>query len=165
MSGGVTAYIGLGSNLDNPVDQIRAALRELNKLPQSRLLLQSSLYQSAPMGPPDQPDYINAVAALETHLLADELLSALQMLESQHQRVRQTRWGPRTLDLDLLLYGDQVINSEHLVVPHPGLAERLFVLQPLFEIAPLLVLPNNQAVAELFKQCAECSGGGLRRLD
>ncbi len=161
MSGVVTAYIGLGSNQKNPVGQIRTALQELDGLPQSQLLLQSSLYQSAPMGPANQPDYINAVAALETRLSADELLSALQKLELLHQRVRQERWGPRTLDLDLLLFGDQSISSEHLVVPHPGLGERLFVLQPLFEIAPALVLPNNQAVAALLDGCSE---GGLQRL-
>lgn len=161
MSGRVTAYIGLGSNLENPVEQVKSALLELDMLPQTRLLQQSSLYQSAPMGPANQPDYINAVAALETRLAADELLSALQGLEMSHQRVRKERWGPRTLDLDLLLYGDQSISSEHLVVPHPGLGERLFVLRPLFEIAPVLVLPNNQAVAELLDECSE---DGLQRL-
>jgi len=162
MPGRLTAYIGLGSNLENPAEQVKTALRELNDLPQTRLLLQSSLYQSAPMGPANQPDYINAVAALETSLAADELLSALQGLELLHQRQRKERWGPRTLDLDLLLYGDQTINSEHLVVPHPGISERLFVLQPLFEIAPALVLPNNQAVAKLLDECSE---DGLQRLD
>ncbi len=162
MSAWVTAYIGLGSNLKSPIEQVKTALQALGKLPQTRLLRQSSLYQSAPMGPANQADYINAVAALETRLTADELLSALQGLELLHQRVRQARWGPRTLDLDLLLYADQSINSEHLVVPHPGLGERLFVLQPLFEIAPALVLPGNRAVAELLSKCSESN---LQRLD
>jgi len=162
MSGGVTAYIGLGSNLENPLEQVMSALRELDQLPQSQLLLQSSLYQSAPMGPANQPDYINAVAALETRLSAHELLSALQGLELSHQRQRKERWGPRTLDLDLLLYGDQSINTERLVVPHPGLAERSFVLRPLFEIAPALVLPARQILADLLKACPEA---GLQRLD
>jgi len=162
MSGGVAAYIGLGSNLENPVEQVKTALRELGKLPQTRLLLQSSLYQSAPMGPANQPDYINAVAALETRLVADELLLALQGLELLHQRVRKERWGPRTLDLDLLLYGDHTINSEQLVVPHPGLGERLFVLRPLFEIAPALILPAGQVLADLLKACPEAD---LQRLD
>ena len=162
MAAGVTAYIGLGSNLENPVEQVKTALRELNKLPQSRLLLQSSLYQSAPMGPANQPDYINAVAAIETRLAADDLLSELQGLELLHQRVRKERWGPRTLDLDLLLYGERSINSERLVVPHPGLVERDFVLRPLFEIAPTLVLPAEQVLAELLSVCPET---GLQRLD
>lgn len=158
----VTAYIGLGSNLKNPVAQLQTAWQELDDLPQSHLLQQSSLYQSSPMGPADQPDYINAVAALETELSADDLLSQLQRLESLHQRVRKERWGPRTLDLDLLLYGDNVIQSEHLTVPHPGLAERNFVLLPLFEIAPALKLPDNQALADLVNTCSE---QGLQRLD
>ncbi len=162
MSGGVTAYIGLGSNLENPVEQVKTALRELANLPQTRLLLQSNLYQSTPMGPANQPDYINAVAELETSLAADDLLSELQRLELLHQRVRKERWGPRTLDLDLLLYGDQTIDSENLVVPHPGLAERVFVLQPLFEIAPALVLPTKQVLADLLIACPEVS---LQRLD
>ncbi len=157
----VISYVGLGSNLENPVEQVKAALLELNNLPHTRLLLQSSLYQSAPMGPANQPDYINAVAALETSLAADDLLSALQGLELLHQRVRKERWGPRTLDLDLLLYGDQSINSEHLVVPHPGLAERDFVLLPLFEIAAALVLPDKQVLADLVGECSEAN---LQRL-
>ncbi len=162
MSGGVTAYIGLGSNMKNPVEQVKTALRELASLPQTCLLLQSSLYQSPPMGLANQPDYINAVAELETSLAADDLLSELQELELLHQRVRKERWGPRTLDLDLLLYGDQAIDSENLVVPHPGLAERVFVLQPLFEIAPALVLPTKQVLADLLIACPEVS---LQRLD
>jgi len=157
----VISYVGLGSNLENPVEQIKTALRELNGLPQCRLLQQSSLYQSAPMGPANQPDYINAVAALETSLSADDLLSALQGLELLHQRLRKERWGPRTLDLDLLLYADQTFNSERLIVPHPGLTERDFVLLPLFEIAPALVLPDKQVLADLVGGCSEAS---LQRL-
>ena len=163
MPGRVMAYIGLGSNLENPVGQVRVALGELNNLPQTRLRLQSSLYQSAPMSmsPANQPDYINAVAALETSLAADDLLSAMQGLELLHHRVRKERWGPRSLDLDLLLYGDECIVSEHLTVPHPGLAERVFVLVPLFEIAPALRLPDNRSLADLVEQCGS---DGLTRI-
>jgi len=163
MPGRVMAYIGLGSNLENPVGQVKVALGELNNLPQTRLRLQSSLYQSAPMpmSPANQPDYINAVAALETSLAADDLLSALQGLELLHHRVRKERWGPRSLDLDLLLYGDECIVSEHLTVPHPGLTERVFVLLPLFEIAPALRLPDNRSLADLVEQCGS---DGLTRI-
>lgn len=156
-----TAYIGLGSNLDDPPGQLRTALTELDALPQSRLLRASALYRSTPMGPAGQPDYINAVAALETALSAHALLQQLQRLETAHRRVRAERWGPRTLDLDLLLYGDQRIDSRALTIPHPGLAERNFVLFPLYEIAPGLVLPDNRGIAALV---ANSPREGLQRL-
>jgi 2-amino-4-hydroxy-6-hydroxymethyldihydropteridine diphosphokinase len=149
------AYIGLGSNLADPLAQVKRAMRELNELPGSRVSRQSRLYRSAPMGPPDQPDYINAVVELETTLTADELLSQLQMLEERHQRIRKQHWGPRTLDLDLLLYGDCTIDNDTLKVPHPGLTQRNFVLLPLFEIAPQLILPDNQPLSEWVQRCSD----------
>jgi len=156
------AYIGLGSNLANPIVQIKTALQELAELPDCRLSAASSLYRSDPMGPSDQPDYINAVAALETQLSPAALLVELQRLEQLHQRVRLERWGPRTLDLDLLLYDDQRVDTPDLTVPHPGVAERNFVLVPLLEIAPDLRLPDNRSVAEL---AAAVSQAGLNRLE
>ncbi len=154
-------YIGLGSNLDRPQQHVTRALEELATLPDTRLQAHSSLYRSAPMGPQDQPDYINAVALLETTLDAHRLLDELQSLEQQHRRVRLEHWGPRTLDLDLLLYGDQLIQSERLSVPHPGLPERNFVLWPLSEIAPELQLPNGRPLAMLL---TECPIGTLERI-
>ncbi|WP_447045441.1 2-amino-4-hydroxy-6-hydroxymethyldihydropteridine diphosphokinase [Vreelandella sp. H-I2] len=132
------AYIGLGSNLESPVEQVRQALNELATLPLSRLTAASSLYVSRPVGPQDQPDFINAVAALETRLSPLALLDQLQALEQQHRRRRQRHWGPRTLDLDLLLYANDQINSSRLRVPHPQMTARAFVLVPLSEIAPSL---------------------------
>lgn len=149
----VTAYIGLGSNLADPQARLRCAFTELAQLPQSQLLAQSSLYRSTPMGPQDQPDYINAVAALETALSPLALLAGLQAVETAHQRVRGERWGPRTLDLDLLLYADQTIDLPTLTVPHPGLYERNFVLYPLAEIAPGLVIPGVGVLDELLARC------------
>ena len=130
------AYIGLGSNLESPIEQVREALTELARLPLSRLVAASSLYASRPVGPQDQPDFINAVAALETRLSPLALLDQLQALEQQHRRRRQRHWGPRTLDLDLLLYANDHINSPRLRVPHPQMTARAFVLLPLAEIAP-----------------------------
>ena len=160
----VRAYVGLGSNLDDPQAQIRQALRELGDLARVRLARVSSLYRSAPMGPAGQPDYLNAVAALDTSLDADELLLLLQGIEEFHHRVRNgERWGPRTLDLDLLLYGDQCIDSAHLRVPHYGLPERNFVLYPLAEIAPPdLVVPGLGSLEALLARCPDT---GLRRLE
>ncbi len=149
----VTAYIGLGSNLADPRAQLRRAFTALGQLPRSRLLTRSSLYRSAPMGPPDQPHYLNAVAALESGLAPLDLLAGLQAIEAAHQRVRGERWGPRTLDLDLLLYGDQTIDQATLTVPHPGLYERNFVLYPLAEIAPGLEIPGHGALGELLARC------------
>jgi 2-amino-4-hydroxy-6-hydroxymethyldihydropteridine diphosphokinase len=151
----VTAYIGLGSNQENPVGQLRSARLEIQALPSVLETAFSSLYRSAPMGPSDQPDYVNAVMAVATTLSALDLLKALQAIELSHGRVRTgERWGPRTLDLDLLLYGQEEIVGEILTVPHPGIAEREFVLYPLAEIAPPgLVIPSKGALAELVQTC------------
>lgn len=150
----VTAYVGLGANLDDPIAHVSRALDELGQLPDTTLVSRSALYRSAPMGPPDQPDYINAVCALSTGLCADALLDALRALEAQHGRLRDgTRWGPRTLDLDILLYGDESIQAEHLKVPHPGMAERAFVLYPLAEIAPDLNVPGLGTLQGLLRCC------------
>jgi 2-amino-4-hydroxy-6-hydroxymethyldihydropteridine diphosphokinase len=159
----VRAYVGLGSNLGDPLNQLRQALRELDGLDRVRLVGVSSLYRSTPMGPADQPDYLNAVVALDTSLEADALLVLLQGIEEFHHRVRGMHWGPRTLDLDLLLYGDQCIETTHLRVPHHGLQERNFVLYPLAEVAPAgLVVPGQGPLADLLAGCPET---GLERLE
>ncbi|MGE6608407.1 2-amino-4-hydroxy-6-hydroxymethyldihydropteridine diphosphokinase [Halomonas sp. NPDC076908] len=142
-------YIGLGSNLASPLEQVRQALVELAMLPLSRLVATSSLYVSRPVGPQDQPDFINAVAALETRLSPLALLDQLQALEQQHRRQRQRHWGPRTLDLDLLLYGNSQISTPRLNVPHPQMTARAFVLAPLAEIAPSLNLHQQPITAWL----------------
>lgn len=141
----MTAFIGVGSNLDDPVRQVQTALAELAQLPHSELRARSALYSTPPMGPPDQPDYINAVAELATSLPPHHLLAELQQIEDAHQRVRRDHWGPRTLDLDLLIYGTEIIDDDRLRVPHPGLAERAFVVIPLAEIAPDLEIPGLTA--------------------
>jgi 2-amino-4-hydroxy-6-hydroxymethyldihydropteridine diphosphokinase len=146
-------FIGLGANLDNPVQQVRSAITELNELPETRCVKASQLYRSVPMGTVVQDDFINSVAQLETFLSPQQLLIELQTLEQRHHRTRKEHWGPRTLDLDLLLYGEQIIDQPDLQVPHSGLAERNFVLIPLYEIAPDLLLPDNQKLADLAKQC------------
>lgn len=147
------AYIALGSNLDNPQQQVLRAITELDALPGTHITAVSPWYRSAPMGPSDQPDYINGVAKLETDLSPLPLLQALQNIEDTHQRVRQEHWGARTLDLDILLYGDQIIDHPKLQVPHPGMATRNFVLLPLADIAPQLMLPNKTSIAELLESC------------
>jgi len=131
----VTAYIGLGSNLGDPQSQLRRALEALAEVPGSRLVRVSALYRSEPLGPPGQPDYLNAVAVLETTLRPLELLAALHAIEERQGRVRAERWGARTLDLDLLLYGDLALDSPALTLPHPEMINRSFVLQPLAEVA------------------------------
>ncbi len=138
-----TAYIGLGSNLDHPRQQIKDALAELGLLDQTTLLTASSLYSSPPMGPADQPDYINAVAQIETMLQPLQLLEALQGIEQAHHRIRKRHWGERTLDLDLLLYDDLEMLTPQLQIPHPGITQRAFVLLPLLEIAPQIVIPGK----------------------
>ncbi len=152
----VRAYIGLGSNLDDPQGQLRRAVEALRSLPESRLTAVSPFYRSRPMGPADQPDYVNAVAMLDTCLEPLALLDALQAIEQQQGRVRTgARWGPRTLDLDLLLYGTERIDHPRLSVPHPGMRERSFVLRPLADLAPELVLPDGTPLTEWLAACSE----------
>ena len=134
-------YIGLGANLGEREAQIRLALDDLARLPASRLVRASSLYDSEPVGEPDQPNFLNAVAELETELTARQLLWNLLLIERRLGRTRTRRWGPRTIDLDLLLYGPVVIDEPDLQVPHPELTRRSFVLVPLVELDPLLVHP------------------------
>ena len=134
------AYVGIGSNLDEPRRQVLEALTELDRLPHTRVVKKSSLYRSAPMGHTDQPDFINAVAQLETGLPAERLLAELQELEARHGRKRSFPNAPRTLDLDVLLFGDLTLDSPTLKIPHPRMHERAFVLKPLLEIAPELAL-------------------------
>ncbi len=149
------AYIGLGSNLSEPIKQVQAAIKAITHINQSNVIKVSSLYLSKPMGPQDQDDYINAVLALETSLSAIELLDALQVIENGAGRVRkENRWGARILDLDILLYGNEKINNQRLIIPHYGMKEREFVLQPLAEIAPELILPDGDSVKVLSQSIA-----------
>lgn len=141
------AFIALGANLDDPVAQVRAAGAALADLPQSKLLRISSLYRTAPVGIHGQPDFINAVAALETQLTPHDLLSALLALEARFGRRRDYHHAPRTLDLDLLLFDEQVIDSEQLSLPHPRMHLRAFVMAPLVEIAPSCTIPGRGSAA------------------
>ena len=143
------AFVALGANLGHPAAQLQAAVRALEALPQTQLGKVSSFYRSAAIGPAGQPDYCNAVAQLDTALDPLPLLDALQAIEARAGRVRGERWGARVLDLDLLLHGDTVCNSERLTLPHPALAQRAFVLLPLAEIAPDLAIPGLGKVREL----------------
>lgn len=144
------AYIGLGSNLEGPAGQITAAFELLDKLPETRLTGRSSLYQSAPFGPVEQPDFVNAVASIMTSLAPTELLGHLQQIERQQGRIQVIEhWGPRVLDLDLLVYGDTEILSPELTVPHPGIGVRNFVLLPLRELAPDLLIPKLGRVSDI----------------
>ncbi|MFZ7217495.1 2-amino-4-hydroxy-6-hydroxymethyldihydropteridine diphosphokinase [Avibacterium avium] len=145
-------YIALGSNLATPVQQLENALHALQQLPHSQLVAVSHFYQSKPLGPQDQPDYVNAVACLATALAPLDLLDQLQRIEQEQGRVRLRRWGERTLDLDILLYGDEIIQSERLTVPHYNMQHREFVIVPLYEIAPNLTLPNGKNVEDLVQQ-------------
>lgn len=156
-------YIGLGSNLAEPRQQLRGALGALARIPGSQLAAVSSLYLSDPLGPPDQPRYNNAVAALDTSLSPLTLLDALQAIEQAQGRERKAeRWGPRTLDLDILLFGNRLISEPRLTVPHYHMHARAFVLYPLAEIAPAeLELPDNRTLAALIEACPFV---GLERL-
>lgn len=152
------SYIGLGSNLDNPELQLDTALAALDDILDTSLVKYSSFYRSIPLGPGDQPDFINAVALLDTRLTAGQLLSQSQLIENRQGRVRDgQRWGPRILDLDILLYGDQVIDEPELTVPHPGIRYRNFVLMPLLELAPDLEIPGLGRVDELL-DAVGCAG-------
>jgi 2-amino-4-hydroxy-6-hydroxymethyldihydropteridine diphosphokinase len=151
-----TAYIGIGSNLAEPARQIRSAHAALCETPGIAVQALSSLYRNPPVGPQDQPDYVNAVIAVETALAPHDLLHALQAIENRQGRIRtQERWGARTLDLDLLLYGAQQIHTDELTVPHPRLGERAFVLIPLYEIAPDLTVPGLGTLSALAAKYAD----------
>lgn len=160
----VDVYIGLGSNLENPAEKIRQARSFITKHPQMTEINFSSLYSSPPMGPKDQPDYVNAVMSIQTELAATELLVVLQGIENDFGRDRAVvRWGARTLDLDILIYGDQKIDLPDLKVPHIGLAERAFVLYPLQEIAAEnLSVPGKGRINTLVSQCPL---DGLEKID
>jgi len=151
----VIAYLGLGSNLADPVSQLRRARAEIARLDGVNERAFSSLYRSAPMGPTDQPDYVNAVMAVDVTLTAHELLHAVQEIEQTHGRDRSgQRWGARTLDIDILLYGQEQLHSDTLIIPHPGVSEREFVLYPLHEIAdPGLEIPGRGRLADLIAGC------------
>ena len=149
----IRVYLGLGANLDAPLQQLQQAVTALSQLPQSQLAAVSSFYGSKPMGPQDQPDYVNAVAALDTTLPAETLLNELQRIELEQGRQRKDdRWGPRTLDLDILLYGEEILATPRLTVPHYGVHQREFVLYPLLELAPQLHIPGLGALADIAKQ-------------
>jgi 2-amino-4-hydroxy-6-hydroxymethyldihydropteridine diphosphokinase len=145
------AFVGLGANLGDPRRQVEQAVVELDALPQTRVRARSPLYRSAPIGYEAQPEFVNAVAELRTSLKPGELFAALIEIEERHGRKRSFANAPRTLDLDLLLYGDEVIEGERLTVPHPRMHERAFVLQPLLDIAPGISIPGHGPALSLLK--------------
>lgn len=142
-------YIALGSNLDNPDLQLQRAVDEIASTADIELTGCSKLYLSDPVGPEGQPDYCNAVVEVSTTLTAIALLDAMQSIENAHGRVRSVRWGARTLDLDILLFGNEVIETDRLTIPHYQMHVRNFVLCPLADINPSLILPNGQKLATL----------------
>ena len=141
----VTAYLGLGSNLGDRLDHLRQGVELLQSHPAIRITRISSVYETAPVGPVEQPDFLNLVAAADTTLSPEELLSVAQEIERRLHRVRTIRWGPRTLDIDILLYGDRILHREELTIPHPRMEERAFVLIPLLEVARNLRIPGSGA--------------------
>ncbi len=154
--------IALGSNLGNSLDTVTNALKSLTNIPGIELMATSSWYQTKPIGPP-QPDYVNGCAVLQVQLQPAELLTLLQGIELQFGRVRTEKWGARTLDLDLLLYDDLVMNTANLIIPHPYLTERAFVLLPLAEIAPNWIEPiSKKTIAQLAKE-VDCTGVKLMK--
>jgi 2-amino-4-hydroxy-6-hydroxymethyldihydropteridine diphosphokinase len=155
------AFVGLGANLENPLLQVTQALTELDAIEHTSVLGASSLYRTAPVGYADQPDFINAVARLRTSLSPRELLEALHVIENRHARRRSIRNAPRTLDLDLLVYGTLVVREEGLIVPHPRMHERAFVLLPLAELAPDLCVPGFATAAQL---AAQVDRSGVEKL-
>ncbi|HDV7283812.1 2-amino-4-hydroxy-6-hydroxymethyldihydropteridine diphosphokinase [Mannheimia haemolytica] len=145
-----TVYIALGSNLDNPLEQLKQAVEKLKKFANEFEI--SPFYGSKPVGPQDQPDYVNAVAKFSTDLSPTALLDKLQSIENEQGRVRVRRWGERTLDLDIILYGNQQIQTERLNVPHIEMKNREFVIVPMFDLTPDLVLPTGEKLADIYAQ-------------
>ena len=154
-----TAYIGLGSNLEQPYRQIRMAFQALAQIPDTRTVAASGLYRSRPLVPPsgsiEQPDYVNAVVKIETGIGAHELLDYLQQIETAQGRKRLERWGPRTIDLDILMFDDLQVNDERLTLPHAGIGQRAFVLYPLFTIDDSLEIPGHGMLREMLKHCPD----------
>lgn len=148
-SDNVHAFIALGSNLEQPVKQLIHAISALDELPDTHVLRASQMYANPPMGPQDQPDYVNAVVLISTRLTPSALLEALKGLEQTAGRLSTRVWGARVLDLDILTYGEMTLNTPTLTIPHPGIAERRFVLAPWHEIAPDTRLPDGRSIAEL----------------
>jgi 2-amino-4-hydroxy-6-hydroxymethyldihydropteridine diphosphokinase len=147
---GTIAFVGVGSNLGDPAQNVRSGIAAIARIPDTDVVKTSSLYGSPPMGPPEQPDYVNAVVELNTRLSAGRLLEELFEIERRHGRERgDARWGPRTLDLDILLFGDAVCDDEQLTIPHAGITLRAFVLWPLQELEPDLRIPGEPPLAEL----------------
>lgn len=143
-------YIALGSNLASPLTQVNAAIAALGNIPDSRIVAVSGLYRTPPLGPQDQPDYLNAAVALETSLAPEALLDHTQRIELDQGRVRKAeRWGPRTLDLDIMLFGNVTLATPRLTVPHYDMKNRGFMLWPLFEIAPELHFPDGETLASV----------------
>jgi 2-amino-4-hydroxy-6-hydroxymethyldihydropteridine diphosphokinase len=158
-----SAYVGVGSNLDDPPLQVRRALQALLQLPRTRLVRESSLYGSRPWGLSEQPDFVNAVAGLLTQLPVRTFFDALQALQGQLGRVPSSvRWGPRRIDLDLLLFDQMRLQTPELTLPHPGVVSRSFVLYPLYEVAPGLRVPGGLRIAELLERV---DASDLWRLD
>ena len=156
------AYVGVGSNLNQPVRQVEDALLELDRIPGSRVVRRSSLYRSAPLGYADQADFINAVGALETALEPERLLGELLIIEARHGRQRSFPNAPRSLDLDLLLFDELELQTERLTVPHPRMHERAFVLKPLLELSADVSIPGKGNARELLKNCG---GQIVERID
>ena len=155
------AYVGIGSNLDQPRDHVCLAFEDLGRIPNTEVMKRSSLYRSAPVGFADQPDFVNAVAELRTGLPVNRLLAELKEIETRHGRRRSFRNAPRPLDLDILLYGELTMNLAHLTLPHPRMHERAFVLEPLLEIAPEATIPGLGPARE---QLARCAGQRVERM-
>lgn len=153
----VEAYVSLGSNIESPLHQVQQAILEIDALVQTQVLSQSSLYRTPPWGKLDQPDFINAIIKIQTSLTAFKLFEMLQDIEKKHARMRLEKWGPRTLDCDLILFGQEIIEDPNLMVPHPRMKTRGFVLLPLVEIAPTLRLPSGEAILDLVATC-DCTG-------
>lgn len=143
----IRCYIAIGSNLASPLDQVRGAIGAIEQIPRSQVCGVSSFYRTPPLGPQDQPDYLNAALALDTDLAPEALLDHTQRIELESGRVRKAeRWGPRTLDLDIMLFGDLTLNTPRLIVPHYDMKNRMFMLWPLLEIAPDLHFPDGDAL-------------------
>lgn len=150
-----SVFIGLGGNLADPVEQLKIAINSIEQLEATQLVCCSQFYGSTPLGPEDQPDFVNAVCQIETELLPDVLLAALQTIEKTQGRIKKRHWGERLIDLDILLYDNQAILSEHLTIPHVEIANRDFVLIPLAEISPSLVIPSKGSVEALISNLSE----------